>query len=48
MLGREVVERQQRFAILGQVIGGLIVFGFVLGNEAIEGFSGFIPREGLS
>ena len=27
VLGREVVESEQRVAVLGQAIGGLVVFG---------------------
>ena len=38
MLGREVVEREQRFPILGEAGSGLVVFGLVLGKEAVEGF----------
>src|SRR5215212_3072400 len=33
VLGREVVKRQQRLAVLGQVRGGLRVFGPVLLGE---------------
>ena len=40
MLGREIVERQQRLAILGQARGCLVVFRMVFGEEAVEGFFG--------
>lgn len=46
MLGREIVERQQRLAILGQAISGFIVFGLVLGKKAIEGFLGLVAAFG--
>ena len=48
VLGRKVVERQQRLAILGQTIGGLIVLRPVFGQEAVERLFGFSTREGLS
>ncbi len=36
VLGRKVVERQQRLAVLGQTVGSLIIFGAIFGQEAVE------------
>jgi hypothetical protein len=38
MLGGEVVKRQQRFPVLVQAGSGLVIFGFILGKELVEGF----------
>jgi hypothetical protein len=47
MLGREIVEGQQGFPILGQAGGGLVVFGLVLGEEPVEGLLGVLAAFGL-
>ncbi len=44
VLGREVVERQQRFAILGQAGARLLVLRPVLGQEAVESSVGAPAR----
>ncbi len=36
VLGRKGVKRQQRLAILGQTVGGLIVLRPVFGQKAVE------------
>ena len=43
---REVGEGEQRLAIFGQAVGGLVVFRLVLGKEAIEGFLGVVAALG--
>ena len=46
VFGGEVVEGEQRVSVLGQAIGGLVVFGLVLGKETIEGFLGIVAPLG--
>jgi hypothetical protein len=47
MLGREVVEGEQRLAVLDQAGDGLVVFRLVLGQKAIERGLGVGPALGL-
>jgi len=42
VLGREIIEGEQDFPILGQTIGGLVVLRPVLGKKTIEGLLGII------
>jgi hypothetical protein len=46
MLGREVVERQQRIAVLGQAIGGSLVFNLVGFDKGFQGGNGGITGIG--
>jgi len=39
MLGGEIVERQQRFPVLGETGGCLVVFGLILGPNRSKTFS---------
>ena len=47
MLGRDVIEGEQRFSIFGQAAGGLGVLRLVLGEEAIERCLGIGPARRL-
>ena len=46
MLGREVIERQQHVAILGQLLDRTLVFDAVGFNDQIEGRIGLLLRLG--
>ena len=46
VFGWEVIEGKQHVVILDQTIGGLVVFGLVLGKKTIEGFLGIVAPLG--
>ena len=46
-LGREIVESEQRFAILDQAGGGFVVFAAVFLEASVEGLLGNLARLGL-
>jgi predicted alpha/beta superfamily hydrolase len=47
VLSGKVVKRQQRLAVFGQTIGGLIVLRPILGQEAVERLFGFSRAFGI-